>query len=269
MSAPPVTPSTMAPLENDDILRLVLSYVGPKQYRFVAIINKQFKKVYKEIFPKNTRTRLNASTVGHAEICWNEINPRNRNHQESKLCIYAAKHGNLPALQYLHSMNCSWNRATCYCAAMNGHLDILQYARDNGCPWDEYTCQCAAENGHLEVLQYAHENGCPWDATTCRCAAENGHLEVLQFAHENGCPWDAERTYSAALCNGHINILQYLHENGCPWDATSCRFAVLSGHLHILQYLHKNGCPWDRESILSLAKEYNRAHMIQWIQSLS
>ena len=202
--------SVTSPFENEDILSNVLSYVGPTQYRFVAMINQNFKAIYLKLFRNDKTTYLNASTVGHAKICWNEITPGNRNRQESKLCNYAAMRGSLPALQYLHSVHCPWDEYTCRCAAENGHLEILQYAHDNGCPWDTSTCEYAAKNGHLEVLQYAHNNGCPWDSSTSRQAVENGHLKILQYAHDNGCHCDRYELLLLARYNKHAHIIQWV-----------------------------------------------------------
>jgi hypothetical protein len=205
-------PKESSPFYNLDILQHIISFVGQNQYRFVAIINPSFKKVYLQLFPENRETYCNASTIEHAKICFEEsgdyINER-------KLCESAAKHGNLPVLQYLRSVNCSWNAGTCARAAKAGHLHILQWCRENGCHWNERTCEHAAEAGHLHILQWCRENGCLWNAQTCAYAALRGHLHVLQWCQENGCPWDEQTCANAAL-GGHLHILQWCIENGCP-----------------------------------------------------
>ena len=74
-------------------------------------------------------------------------------------CLWAAKAGQLPMLQYLRSMKppYPWNELTYAYAAENGHLDVLQWARSQPepCPWNWRTCAHAAANGHLEMLQWA------------------------------------------------------------------------------------------------------------------
>ena len=55
------------------------------------------------------------------------------------MCIYAARNGHLPALQYLHENGCPWDWDTCYYAADNERWDCLQYAVDNKAPdWEIY-----------------------------------------------------------------------------------------------------------------------------------
>ena len=135
-----------------DVLRLVVSFVGPRHYRFIAGISQRFHAAYIEEFPDDTETELNASTVEYAEMCWEALeHPSPRRHQLA-LSYSAATHGCLPAMQYLRSVFCLWDEMTCAYAAKKGHLNILRYARDRGCPWDERTCSYATGNGHLNIL---------------------------------------------------------------------------------------------------------------------
>ena len=208
-------PQLVSPMENVDILRLVVSFIGPKNYQFIAVISKNFHAAYQQEFPMDsTTTKLNASTIEFAKICWEELkHPLPR--QQYRLTDSAARFGSLPAMQYLRSVGCRWDQWTCSNAAQNGHLHILQYAREKGCPWNEWTCAYAASNGHLHILQWLRENGCPWDKYTCTFAANNGYLHILQYARKNGCPWD-KCTCTSAARNGHLHILQWARENGCP-----------------------------------------------------
>ena len=52
-------------LENMDIFRLMVSFVGAKHYLFIALISQSFHVAYKQAFPKDTETKLNA----HRRIC--------------------------------------------------------------------------------------------------------------------------------------------------------------------------------------------------------
>ena len=134
---------------NVDILRLVISFIGPKHYRFIAVISQSFHMAYKQEFPNDTETNVNASTVAYAKICWEDFT----HHMQCQLARSAASFGNLAAMKYLHSVGCYLSANTCTKAARNGHLNVLQYIRENGCPWDLYTCAYTAESGHLHILQ--------------------------------------------------------------------------------------------------------------------
>ena len=236
--------------DQNDVLQLILSHVGPNQYRFVALVDRRFRDAYQETFRRNYTTYLNVSTKEHARISWKEIGvgkyqnfKKHTTKARRKVFWRTVIHqGNLMELGNLRAADCPWDDETCYFAAQFGHLNVLKWCRDNGCPWDERTCAAAAENGHLEVLQWCRlpVNACRWDKNTCRCAARNGHLEVLQWCRKHGCPWDNDTCLFAAR-GGHLNVLQWCIENGCPWDALNCRCdARCWGHSNIVEWIEEN-----------------------------
>ena len=217
MLLPPVATNelVLSPCDNNsDLFPHILSFVGKDQFRFIAAVNRSWKDAYTELFP-HKKTILNASTVEHAKICWDELgydhSSNNENcdddddddyyrvgyEEETLLCRSAAKHGNLAALQFLRRVKCRWNERTCKRAAQHGHLAVLQWCRANGCPWNEDVCAFSAKNGHFNVLKWCRENGAPWDSATCSFAAEYGDLHILQWCRKNGCPW-SEHTCSGA-----------------------------------------------------------------------
>ena len=175
---------------DDSVLSNIVGYVGDGHYRFVAGINRRFRDTYSHVFPENTNTQINTSTIKHATICWEEWNHTFFS-KECAVCCSAARDGDIAMLQSLRSppFNCLWDAGICPVAAVYGHLHVIQWCRDNGCPWDAKVCAFAAWNGHLRVIQWCHENGCPWDEDTCMMAAENGHLQVLQWCRAHKCPW--------------------------------------------------------------------------------
>ena len=264
--------------ENVDILQKIVSFVGAKQYRFVAAVNPLFREAYLSTFPGNKVTRLNASTEAHARICWDELDHTDSAHRVS-LCASAARHGNLSVLQFFfanygrksrflhilrwHRKNKSlWDELTCSNAALNGHWEVLQWCREKDCPWDVRTCSNAARNGHLDILKWCRKNGCPWDEFTCAQAARNGHLNVLQWCREKDCPWDKDICAWAAG-DGHLNVLQWCRENGSLWDEMTCKEAAEGGQLNVLQWCRENGCPWDKWTCCSAALN-GHLHILQW-----
>ena len=162
------------------LLAEIAAFVGPNQYRFFAAVDRRFQKVYLLRFQKNgKKTYINASTVAHAKICFEEID-RNKKDFEKKLFRSAAKYGQLLVLQFLRLVRCDWDHNVCKNAAAYGHLHILQWARENGCPWSECTCAKAALNGHVDILVWAISNGGPWNYRTCSNLALTGQLSILQ-----------------------------------------------------------------------------------------
>ena len=189
---PSVCDSPMgSPMEHldDALVAEILTFVGPNQFRFVAAVNQKFYGAYLQHFPKKV-TYLNASTPNHAKICLYEMDKCMHIFQQPLLCRSAAKHGCLPALQWLHFAKCRWDHRTCDDAARYGHLDVLEWAREHRCSWNAKTTAFAAESRHLNLLKWARSNDCAEEATLCSTAAQNGHLDVLRWARGHGCPWD-------------------------------------------------------------------------------
>ena len=257
-----------SPLDNVDVALLseIISFVGINQYRFVSTVNRTFQRTYFNLFAKNRWTYLNASTVEHAKICWEEID-QNADRTQAGLCVSAAKNGCILALQYLRDVKCLWCSQTCSIAARNGHLNVLQWCCERDCPWDRWTCDNAAHSGHLEILKWCQENGCPWSAQVmCQNAARSGNVDVLKFCREHGCPWN-ESTCAAAAEYDHIHIIKWCRANDCPWNASArtCSSAARNGHLQVLQWARENGCPWDAETYV-FAKQFGYPHISLWAQ---
>ena len=102
-------------LENIDVLPLIVEYIGPHQYRFVATIHHSFYDAYTKVFPDDLTTLLNTSTVELAKYCWDDLMDIIDYWYDGRyiLCSSAAKYGNLAALQYLRSKECEWDERTC------------------------------------------------------------------------------------------------------------------------------------------------------------
>ena len=221
--------------ENVDVFELIIEFVGPYQYLFVATINQSFHEAHSIVFRDDSTTILNASTVALAKYCFNDLMNDSScpdcvystytEECQYQLCSSAAKYGNLAALLYLRAVGCQWDPSTCSNAALHGNFAILKWARENGCAWDEMTCSNAALRGHLHILQWARENECPWNTLTCENAASNGLLNILQWANEKDCPWGVG-TCAKAAEHGHLPVLQWARENECPWDKRTCENAA-------------------------------------------
>jgi hypothetical protein len=290
----------MEDLSSDILTEYIFRYVGDKQFRYIAAVNRTFYTAYSRIYPKKRTSKHtnNITTIERLRIFINEVglvkslrdikyikdmvmnvsaqygnvvmvhlfhlrHPNITPIDSSKLFARAAWHGYWEGIQQLYTiMGGQWDNFTCSNAAQNGHLQILQYAYTNGCRWDAWTCSNAALNGHLDVLQFAHENGCPWTEHTCSNAALNGHLNVLEYARSKGCPWN-EFTCSNAALNGHMDVLVYAHTRGCPWNSYTCSNAAQNGHLHILKYARMFNCPWTHHTVQN-AMENGHTDVARW-----
>lgn len=178
---PTETIPEQSPLETLEILRIILTFVGRGHYRFVAILNRQFKDAYTQLFPCDTKTQLRLSTLDLAKICYEESVEH-----RPVLCRHAARYGNLEVLQYLHSMGCQWDSSTCHNAAKYGHLHILIYAHQHQFPWGRHTVYFAAIHGHLHILLWSQMMGIPWedDHIICGAMRMNKKNNLIDFLHQ-------------------------------------------------------------------------------------
>ena len=100
-------------MQNIDVVQLIVEYVGPQQYRFVATINRSFHEAYSKVFLYDSKTGLIASTVELAKYCLEDLVGTSTyccdyvNYFQCMLCTSAARYGNLQVLQYLRSVGCA------------------------------------------------------------------------------------------------------------------------------------------------------------------
>jgi hypothetical protein len=232
--APSYHPAS-SPFYISDIVRNILSFVGPNQYRFIGGINSQFRNDYFLEFPNNNQwTYVNASTLEHAMLCQQEIFHMDRSDLETNInaqyALYrsAGRYGNKPAVEYLLSVvneGMIWHycQTLCCYAARYGHVHILKYVISQNFPLDyrniyDNICDTATKYGHIHILQaFLAEFRLLWDEYTCANAARYGYLNILQWYRHHGCPWDG-MTCQRAVEAGHIHILTWATAHGCPWN---------------------------------------------------
>ena len=174
MSRPPSNSQSRgwnAVLADDDLLESILTYVGPNQFRWVAAVNRRWKRMYGKIHNgQQQRTHLHHTSSSRrvmsilcTEASVGYVRP------EFWPGPLAAKRGDFRMLCWLRARHWKqsrkpwYTRKVCSEAANGGHLKVLKFARAHGCDWDEEVCANAAKNGHIEVLKWARTNGCVWD----------------------------------------------------------------------------------------------------------
>ena len=286
---PPAGSDAFAVLTDDALLTNIFEFVGVFEYRFVASLNKRFRKLYSEFqkrrihqAPDDDSALLRpyynyfstslTSTASVAEStergsllmadmkarkCNYVIKLRRREGDGTSLgCFY-----DVVGREHISDFHTFLRDKV---ALRYGNTKLLDVLRIFGCQCnDTSSCYAAAQNGHLEILQWARANGCPWNKSTCVIAVERGHLDVLQWARANGCPWD-ESTSHAAACDGHLEMLQWARANGCPWDEGTCAEAARNGHVEVLQWARANGCPWNHEWTWRAAVRNGHLEVLQW-----
>jgi hypothetical protein len=177
----------------------------------------------------------------------------------------AAANGDLGCINYLyHEIGCPIDIHMTYIAARQGQLTFLTYACIRGCPVDAKTCLSAADNGHFGCLMYLHDEGCVWDLMTPCCAAFHGYMKCLVYAHELGCPWD-HHVMSYAIEGKQLESIEYAYENSCEFDDHAAIRAAGAGDLECFKYVIQHDCPWDPIKCFTVAEDYGRKEVAEWI----
>ena len=175
---------------NNEIMEIILKNIDEESHLIVGLVSKELYKTLKELNP----TEKLIGSLRYLSSNLNLLKYANKNGCPLNLVtikniLNITNKESLECLKYVHRENgCHWSKWTCNFAALHGHLECLKYLHENGCPWSEGTCDCAAMKGQLECLKYLHENGCPWSKMTCGFTIEYGQLECLQYCRDNGCP---------------------------------------------------------------------------------
>ena len=269
LEAPPPQPNGV--LDDGNLLRNVLSYVGKNQYRFIGTVDHTFHDTYVSLHPEKT-TQYNVSTMEHAAICCNEVSGYSG---RFILCEKAVTIGNLPVLQFLFSNKCPihcvrFQRSSTekrddlfIIAVRNGHVHILQWLQELGDfsflpkyrPSPGRETGCAADNGDLDMLQWLHTNGFPWSDNVFLYAAGKGHLLVLQYLRDLHCPCVDEIYWIASLLlHCQYNAVQCILTNEC-WISPDISTSTYNPQtVQILQWLHYNNVAFNEDAVRRATK---------------
>lgn len=208
------------------------------------------------------RTHEMAAKYGHFELLHqahfkNQVNPR--------ICAYAAIHGKIDVIEWLHSNGYTWDYGTVYQAAKYGHMELLQWLNSH-CDYPSIYFTTApigaAKGGHSEILLwlltksvYSQVAHCNSEYTNiCEQAAKHNRLEILKIIKEKwgqpGFQW-SQRTFQNfivhteaqqwAACKGHLDVLAWFKEIKCDIPSVVDRWVVRGGQLHILEWLKTIG----------------------------
>ena len=136
-------PKTTCITDLDDASLSVILEFLPGSFRFIAGVNRRFRLLCRH--PPDTLYTA-AMTSGATRAIWleeDEVNVRDNG------CLFAAKYGNLEALQWFKSHGCRWNFLVCKEAAAGGHLHILRWTQSQTppCPWDAQLCLYFSRRG--------------------------------------------------------------------------------------------------------------------------
>jgi hypothetical protein len=167
------------------------------------------------------------------------------------LCIYAARAGLIPMLDY---------------------LDYEQYYEETK---GKGPLCAAAEAGHLECVKWMitrHPDPitpiCSHDALDA--AAETGQLEVVEWLMRRTTGYRGGTTCIAAAKGGHVAVLELLIGAGFPWNEDLYRRVMLYKRyapppLALIQYVVTKGLAWDREATWDEVVSHGETESVKWL----
>jgi hypothetical protein len=165
-------------------------------------------------------------------------------------CTGAAQGGQLAALQYLRSIDCSWEvQYVALYAAASGSIEMVKWLQQQqGIAIHADVLANAAAAGLINMCQYLHRTGCELTGTACDRAAASGEMGTLRWLRDNGCSWDVYEVSMAAARNGHTDVLDFIIEQGEVLDAemlvSTLNYAGVYDQLQAAQCLRQHGAEW-------------------------
>jgi hypothetical protein len=223
------------PLLDSALLRTVLSYVGPGQHLFVALVSKWWRDVISNWWKE-----------AHGMLKCRKLAVRDEKHRRhmltcaSQMTLYSSVFTSPSRVQHAHynGLNCT---SEAYQLAAGRHADVatLATAHELGMEFTETLMACAAHCNKLAEVQYLHSHGCPWSAYLLETAASSGHFELVRWCHEQGCPWYANVIARCAAESGNIELMAWvLQQPGTSLSKGVLCAAAKKGHSAMCQFLH-------------------------------
>jgi hypothetical protein len=164
-----------SPLLRPGILQNVLSYVGPGQHLFVALVSKWWKEInatlethqlsfkpgsdYTLVVNCTPQITLGSSLFASpARVKVAHDNGLDCTSEEYHLA--AGYHAGIASLAMMRKLGIKYIAATMAGAARCNKLAEVQFLHSQGCPWSLYLLEDAATDGYFELVRWCHEQDC-------------------------------------------------------------------------------------------------------------
>jgi hypothetical protein len=159
--------SVVAPLDKDEILDTVFSYVGIGEYFTAAGVSRRWRGRYIKLCYNKAANRPN-------KLC---TTYRSAVLTAAKLQLALANKLTVEALERsLRSRSCM--------VLSSEPTEVLTVARLHGMAWHKGLCLLAAKHNNLQLLQWLHSNGCPWSLNDVAAAAACADsADMLNWLH--------------------------------------------------------------------------------------
>lgn len=136
---------------------------------------------------------------------------------EASNAISAAAKKSLELLKFFQELGIPVkNRWLMSAAAEGGNLPCVEYLHSIGCEWSEYGVWYAAKGGHLDILKFAHAHNLGWAAIgsvdACTGAIIDNHMDCLKYLIENYYDSSLRVAWKAAVHTKRDEMRRYIED---------------------------------------------------------
>jgi hypothetical protein len=199
-----------AALQDEDLLRGILSFGSTQDWAFASTISKIYLKAYVSV----GGTRATSLTASFASVS---------------------------RLQLAKDTGLKLSKRAQHVVAGTAGIAQLQAAVDIGLlQWTPAVAEGAAASGSLETLQWLSSQRCPFPGDICNLAASSCRAPIAKINWLQDCGFAVTPdTLLSAVQAGALPVVQHLHAEGCSWHWRSSFIAASSGDLNMLRWYVK------------------------------
>jgi hypothetical protein len=283
------------------ILQQIFSYVGMKEWLYVAGVCSDWRALYLQLLASQPRAKL----PHHKRRFCDEVTQTQTTHAAAlasvtrlelalqcgiSYCDLLAEQAGAMCtrerLQQLIENGLGLRAALCTGAARAGRVRTLMWLKQQRCPFDLCKVLTAAlQHAHLQVLDWVRDDEQLWSevlihlpfepgssvigASLLEAAASSASTLVLSYMQVNGLLDEDGGRYIAqyAARLGHLPLLKWLHQQGYEIDSDETGQAAEGGHLAALQYLHETvQCSLDDDGLYE-AKDKGHVDIMRYYKA--
>jgi hypothetical protein len=211
-----------SPLDRDDVLGTVLSFVGIYDHLYIGGVSKRWRE--RGLLPLSRSKPMQLATI--------RFYTSYRSVFKSAARFQWAIDSKLELAELLHR-----RRQMFFAHMVAAHspdpAGVMSVARAHGLQWFGLLIQYALKYKNVELLLWLVENGCPWDLRTAVFSAIDSVPMLQGIRSLQTEPWPAQMRndlmWEAGL-RSQTATLSWLHEQGTDWPYSFARVQTIKRH---------------------------------------
>jgi hypothetical protein len=233
---------SVSPLDEDDVLDAVFSYVGIREYVYIAGVSRRWRGRYIKLCynsVKSTRGRKTdklrtshgsaARTAARLQLAFDSGLTVANLQEHQYMCASAmVLHSLEPmaALTLARLYGLQWTDDYVRCAVQRNDLALLQWLHKCGCPFTfKNAAYWAALFNSVDVLKWCHSESDVLSHHTQRllcCAGEYASFACLEWLRAQGADWPAAFYSTRKGACWAVPAVQWALRHGCVWGVWRC-----------------------------------------------